>query len=115
MMKRPERRLYRYRKGQNTHIEAKHTGICLSKIPKKTEGLAWLPVHPQGCKVGWGLQFVEGLHWMKLWIFGSMGFVISAMLGVAWAILKRDMQIGFEVAAWVLMDLIFTTGLIRAA
>ncbi len=95
--------------------EAEHTGICLGKIPKKTEGLAWLPAHSQGSKVGWGLQFVEGLDLTKLWVSGFIGFMISIMFGIAWSILKDDMQSGFAVAACMLTGLLFTTGMVQAA
>ena len=95
--------------------DAEYTGICLSKIPKKTEGLAWLPVHPQGCKMGWGLQFVEGLDVMKLWVSGFIGSIISIMFGIAWSMIKDNMQRGFAVAACMLTGLLFTSGLIQAA
>lgn len=91
---------------------ADHTDICLSKIPKKIEGLAWLPVHPQGCKVGWGLQFVEGLDVAKLWLLGLIGLMISITFRIAWSFVKGHMQSGFAVAACMLTGLIFTTGLI---
>ena len=95
--------------------EAEQTGICLRKIPKKIEGLAWLSTHPQGSKVGWGLQLVEGLDWTNLWILGIMGFLASIMFGIAWALVRNDIQGGFGVAACMLVGLSFTTGMVQAA
>ena len=95
--------------------EAEHTGICLGKIPKKIEGLAWLPTRSQGSKVGWGLHFVEGLDVAKLWVWGFIGFMISIMFGVAWSMIKNDMQSGFAVVACMLTGLLFTTGMVQAA
>ena len=95
--------------------EAEHKGICLGKIPKKIEGLAWLPTHSQGSKVGWGLHFVEGLDITKLWVLGFIGFVISIMFGIAWSIIKDDIQSGFAVAACMLTGLLLTTGMVQAA
>lgn len=99
-----------------THLEeAEHAGICLGKIPKKIGGLEWLPTHSQGSKVGWGLHFVEGLHVTKLWVSGFIGFMISIMFGIAWSMIKGDMQSGFAVAACMLTGLLFTTGMVQAA
>ena len=95
--------------------ETEHTAVCLGKLPKKIEGLAWLPTHSEGSKIGWGLQFVEGLDVKKLWVWGFIGFIISITFGVAWSFVKGDMQSGFAVAACMLTGLIFTTGLIQAA
>ena len=95
--------------------EADHTGICLGKIPKKIGGLGWLPTQSQGSKVGWGLHFVEGLDVMKLWVWGFIGFMMSIMFGIAWSMIKDDMQSGFAVAACMLTGLLFTTGMVQAA
>ena len=95
--------------------EAEHTGICLGKIPKKIEGLGWLPTHSQKSKVGWGLHFVEGLDVAKLWICGFIGFMTSIMFGIAWSMIKDDIQSGFAVAACMLTGLFFTTGMVQAA
>ena len=95
--------------------EAEHTGICLGKIPKKIEGLTWLPTHSQGSKVGWGLHLVEGLDITRLWVLGFVGFMISIMFGIAWSMIKDDMQSGFAVAACMLTGLLFITGMVQAA
>ena len=95
--------------------EAEHTGICLGKIPKKIEGLAWLPIPSQGSKVGWGLHFVEGLDVAKLWVWSFIGFMISITFGIAWSIIRNDMQSGFAVVACMLTGLLFTTGMVQAA
>ena len=95
--------------------ETEHTAVCLEKVPKKIEGLAWLPTHPGGSKIGWGLHFVEGLDIKKLSVWGFIGVMISITFGVAWFLVKGDLQSGFAVAACMLTGLIFTTGLIQAA
>ena len=98
--------LYRYPK------EAEDTGDCLSKIPKRLRELSILP---QGCDIGWGLQCVEGLDWIKLWALGFIGFLASSTLGFLWSVLKDDVQSGFAVAACMVMGLFFTIGIVQAA
>ena len=95
--------------------ETEHTAVCLEKVPKKIEGLAWLPTESEGAKIGWGLHLVEGLDFKKFWVWGFIGFMISITFGIAWSFIRGDIQSGFAVAACMLTGLIFTTGLIQAA
>ena len=45
--------------------DAEETAICLDRVPKKIRER--LGVCPQrGTGPGWGIHFVEGLHWTKL-------------------------------------------------
>ncbi|KAI9853396.1 MAG: hypothetical protein M1830_006676, partial [Pleopsidium flavum] len=56
--------------------------ICLSRFPKKLrEKLAVCP--QRGTGIGWGIQFVDGWHWKKIWILSYALFGIgSLVLGV---------------------------------
>lgn len=56
--------------------DAEDTAICLDKVPKKLREP--LLVCPQrGTGLGWGIHFVEGLHWIKLWILGFIGLLAA--------------------------------------
>lgn len=94
--------------------DAEDTAICLDKVPKKLRER--LGVCPQrGTGLGWGIHFVEGLHWIKLWILGFIGLLMSIAFGIAWACVRTDVQGGFGIAACMMVGLTFTTGVVQAA
>lgn len=94
--------------------DADDTAVCLDKIPKNFQER--LLVSPQKVTgLGWGIHFVEGLHWMKLWILGLTGLLASVVFGVLWSTLKNDVQGGFGIAACLMVGLTFTTGILQAA
>lgn len=94
--------------------DAEDTAICLDKVPKKLrERLAVCP--QRGTGLGWGIHFVEGLHWTKLWILGFIGLLVSVGFGIAWACVRNDVQGGFGIAACMMVGLTFTTGIVQAA
>ena len=94
--------------------EAEDTAVCLNKVPKKVRER--LQVCPQrGTGLGWGVHFIEGLHWVKLWMLGLSGLIASVLFGVCWSILRDDVQGGFGVSACMMMGLTFTTGVVQAA
>ena len=94
--------------------DAKDSAICLDKVPKKIrERLGMCP--QRGTGIGWGIYFVEGLHWTKLWMSGMLGFVLSVALGIAWASFRSDVQGGFAIAACMMVGLTFTIGIIQSA
>ncbi|KAI4946511.1 hypothetical protein J4E91_007199 [Alternaria rosae] len=51
--------------------------------------------------IGWGLQLEEGCF-RRLCIIVVGGFVVSAVTGIIWSALARDVQSGFAVASWLL-------------
>lgn len=94
--------------------DAEDTGVCLQKIPKKVrERLLVCP--NRGTGLGWGLHFVEGLNWTKLWWLGLVGFLTSIAFGVSWSVVKDDIQGGFGVTACMMVMLTFTIGILQAA
>jgi hypothetical protein len=61
------------------------------------------------------MQFVEGLDYFKLCVFGLVGLSISVLFGVIWSVLRHDVQGGFGITACLMMFWTFTIGLIQAA
>ena len=94
--------------------EAEDTGVCLQKVPKKLRERLLVCPH-RGTGLGWGIHFVEGLHWTKLWCLGLSGSLASIAFGAAWSVMKSDVQGGFGVTACVMVVLTFTTGILQAA
>lgn len=87
---------------------------CLNKIPRKMRQR--LLVCPQrGTGLGWGIYFVEGLHWTKLWAVGFVGLTCSITFGALWTYFRNDIQGGFSVAACMMVMLTFTTGMLQTA
>ena len=88
--------------------------VCLDKIPKKLrERLRLCP--SRGTGLGWGIHFVEGLNWVKVWAFGSAGLLLSVLFGLVWSVLRDDVQGGFGVTACMMLVFTFTISLIQAA
>ena len=94
--------------------DAEASGICLQKIPKKIRGRL-LVCPSRGTGLGWGIHFVEGLHWTKLWCLGLAGFLSSIAFGATWSMVDKDLQGGFRVAAYMIVAFTFTMGVLQAA
>lgn len=91
---------------------AEGTAVLFRKVPKKLrKRLEACPVN--GSSVGWGVQFIEGLHWHKLLLFSFCGFSSSLAVGVAWTIVKDDVQGGFGIAAVLLAFIVLTTSTVQ--
>ena len=94
--------------------DAEDSPICLDKVPKKVRDR--LRVCPQrGTGLGWGIHFVEGPHWKKLWLLGFLGFLMSIAFGIAWASMKDDTQGGFGIAACLMVGVTYTISIVKAA
>ena len=93
--------------------EADKFPVCISMIPKRQNNLKVLPFHITA--PGWGLHFLEGLHWTKLWALGFAGLVVSTAFGVIWTALRDDIQGAFAVTSCMMVGMVFTTGIIQAA
>ena len=94
--------------------DAEDTGICLQKLPKKIRQRLLVCPH-RGTGLGWGIHFVEGLHWTKLWWLGLTGFLASIVFGASWSVVQSDIQGGFGVTACMMVVLTFTMGILQAA
>lgn len=94
--------------------EVEQTALCYEKIPRKRK-YRLVDCAQRSTAIGWGIQLVEGLDIMKLWLLGLVGFFICTAFGLVWSLIKNDIQVGFAITACMLVDLIFTTSLIQAA
>lgn len=93
---------------------AEDEATCLGKVPKKLrEKLQLCP--NRGTGLGWGVHFVEGLHWVKVWAFGFVGLLASALFGVVWSVLRDDVQGGFGITACLMVVLTFSVGVLQSA
>lgn len=92
--------------------DAEQETVCLTRFPKRMKerlklGEAEMPV-------GWGIEFVEGIHWNKVWCFGFAIVVVSFIVGVGWSWWKRDVQGGFGIAGYMMAFLTFMVGMVQA-
>ena len=94
--------------------DAEETGDCLDKVPKKLRDRL-LVNSGQRTKIGWGVYFIEGLHWMKVWVIGFVGLLASVAFGLCWAAVRNDIQGGFAVTGCMMMLLTFTVGIVQTA
>ena len=93
--------------------DAETTPDCFDKVPKKLrEPLA--VCSGQKTRIGWGIYFIEGLHWMKLWGFGFVGLVASFSFGLCWSIVRDDIQGGFAIAACLMVLFTSVVGALQA-
>jgi hypothetical protein len=87
--------------------------ILLSNIPKrKKDRLEPCPI--AGSSMGWGIDVITGLNQFKLFGLCFLGAFASIAFGLAWAIVKRDIQGGFAVAGFMLTLAVTATGSLRA-
>lgn len=83
--------------------------VLFRKIPKRLrDKLEPCPV--KGSAVGWGVQFVEGIDWFVVFLCGCVGFTLAFIFAVVWSIIRRDIQGGFAIAAFMLAFLGFCFG-----
>jgi len=94
------------------HAEDDYT--CLDRIPKKLREKLYLRPN-RGTGLGWGIHLVEGLDWIKVWIFGSAGLLLSILFGLTWSIVRADVQGGFGITACMMVLFVFTVGIVQAA
>lgn len=93
--------------------DADRETVCLTRFPKRIkERLAF---GETDVPVGWGIEFVEGVHWNKVWCFGFAIVVSSLIAGIVWSPAKRDVQAGFGIAACMMPFLTFMVGMLQAA
>ena len=81
--------------------EASAMQDCFGKVPKKlTAKVTACPT--KGSSSGWGLCFTEGLSLMKVSCCCFLCLAISATFGIAWSVVRSDVQGGFGVACFML-------------
>ena len=92
---------------------AEVTPVLYRKIPRKLRAkLEACPI--KGRSTGWGLQFVEGMNWFVVFIYGCIGFSLSLVVAVVWATVKGDIQGAFAMAAFMITFLLFCGGIARS-
>ncbi|KAI0137843.1 hypothetical protein F4776DRAFT_621371 [Hypoxylon sp. NC0597] len=85
--------------------------LLYRRIPKKLRlRLEACPI--KGSAVGWGMHFVEGLNWIVLFGYGCMGFAVSLILAVVYAMLMSDVQGGFAIGGFMLAFFLSCAGLV---
>ena len=55
------------------------------------------------------------IYWTKLWTLGFIGLLTSIAFGIAWACIRDDVQGSFGIAACMMVEFTFTTGVVQAA
>lgn len=74
--------------------------LCLNQIPKRTNERPTPGLAPD-LHTGWGMHLEEGLDAERIFCLLLLGFVSSTLFGVLWAVLKKSIQDGFSVAAFI--------------
>ncbi len=87
--------------------------FCLTRFPKKTREQLQVPKCGEA-QAGWGIHYVEGLNWQKVYAARMVVCLLSLVFGLAWSILRNDVQGGFGVSAYMLGFLACTVGLLQA-
>jgi hypothetical protein len=91
--------------------DADQETICLERFPKRVKER--LKLEQPSLQVGWGIEFVEGIHWNKVWCFGFVIIVLSLIMGIVWSCVKKDVQGGFGIAGYMMAFLTFTVGMVQ--
>jgi hypothetical protein len=88
--------------------------ICLTQIPKRVHGRPQYGSAPDHF-IAWGLYFQETIDMTRLWLCGTVAFVLSLVFGASWAVEKKSIQDGFAVASYILAFEALTIGTIQVA
>lgn len=86
--------------------------VLFRKFPKKLH--AKLQACPKkGSAVGWGIQIVEGLNWLTVFLCGCVGFTAALVSAILWSVVRSDVQGGFAIAGFMLAFLGFCLGIAK--
>ena len=93
--------------------DAEVTPAMYRKVPKKLRRrLEACPM--KGSSVGWGIEFGEGMNWFVVFIYGCLGFAMSLLAAVVWAVIRADVQGAFAIAGFLIAFLLFCGGIPRS-
>ncbi|KAK1596877.1 uncharacterized protein LY79DRAFT_676935 [Colletotrichum navitas] len=67
--------------------------VLFKRIPRRTKERLEA-CHVWGSSVGWGVQYVEALNGLYVFLFGCLGFLVCLGISVAWMVVKHDIQGG---------------------
>ena len=87
--------------------------VCFNRFPKKKRYQLQV-LNGSQTQPGWGINFVEGIYWQKIFAIGMVICLLSLVFGIAWAVKRDDVQGGFGVAAYVLTFLSCLVGFLGA-
>jgi hypothetical protein len=93
--------------------DADQETVCLTRFPKRIKER--LQLGEADVPIGWGIEFVEGIHWNKVWCFGFAIVILSLSMGIVWSYTRKDVQGGFGIAGFMMAFLMFTVGMVQAA
>lgn len=92
------------------HPEDAERSITCLRAPKKRRNKLEI-CQEQDTNVGWGIQIVEGWIDSRIWLLFLAFFLIGTLVwGVCWAVLKKDLQGAFGVAAYMVTLLVLIVG-----
>lgn len=90
---------------------AKDSSLVLRQVPKRT--YEELESRSSELVEAWGIYFMEGWNWAKIWWIMAVGFFPPSLLfGVLWGFLKQDIQGAFGVAGWWMTGATIVVGII---
>ncbi len=86
--------------------------LCLDRFPKRKAGRLQ---RSDGRPVeGWGVHFIVGYDHIKLVIVGFFCVLFSAVFGVVWSVVRKDLQGAFTISAYILALLGLGLGSLQA-
>ncbi|PVH82480.1 hypothetical protein DL98DRAFT_513915 [Cadophora sp. DSE1049] len=87
---------------------------CLEKVPKKVDGkLQVCPV--KGVTPGWGLHFIEGWHWKRIFLGSFFAFLASAItVAITCRHLGRSVQDAMAISSFMLACFALSVGALQA-
>ncbi|KAI4924114.1 hypothetical protein J4E85_008274 [Alternaria conjuncta] len=87
--------------------------VCLERIPKRIDRpVPWNHSDAPDLGIGWGLQLEEGYSNRVCMAF-LVGILVSAIMGVVWSIVAKDLQSGFVVASWMVTSEAIMVGAVQ--
>jgi hypothetical protein len=73
-----------------------------NQFPKRLGHYGHLKASRDQVKIGWGIHFEEDWHWPTIYFLFIFLVSFSFVFGIAWSILKDDIQGGFAVGGFAL-------------
>ncbi|KAK1673385.1 hypothetical protein BDP55DRAFT_670079 [Colletotrichum godetiae] len=87
--------------------------VLFKRIPRKMrKQLQPCPI--RGGSTGWGIQFVESLNELYVFLFGCVGFLVCLGISVTWTVIHDDIQGGFAIGGFVLAFILFCGGVLHS-
>ena len=91
----PDHLFFHYFYNPKPHYNSK----WMPRLPKKLDRSIFC--NTEQLPEGWGVHIVESAHYYTIFLSLFLGFVLSGVLSVAWAILRNDVQGAFSIGTWI--------------